>query len=529
MTPQKIEPDAARVIEGLRDTGYDFNTAVADVVDNSVAAEATKIDLLLKLDFRGKVTLRIYDNGTGMSGEELLRAMQYGSPPRPSKASLGKFGLGLKTASTAFCRRLVVVTRNDAAAPLEEAVWDLDHVCDSHEWELLAGPAGNDETALFEELLAGQKGTMVLWDKVDRLMKTYKHATGASAQRAFERIVSNLRQHLAMVFQRFLDPGDKRARHFVMTLNGEPVEAWNPFVPSLSRQEGDEKIAVDMGDGEEAGFRVRAFILPRKEDFPTEDEHRNARLRNDMQGIYVYRENRLIHGPDWLGVFANEPHLTLLRVEFSFDHRLDDAFQIDIKKSRVILDESIAGFVSDFLAPRRRAANDIYRKGLRQKIAGETAGAHDSSNRNIASKEREVGKPEVKSADPASGDATLVNRAGEVRLKLKISGATRKDEIHVRVVDSIEDGLLWEPALIDGHYAVQINRGHPYYAKVYVPNLAEGVTVQGMDALLWGMSLAELNCVTDANKDMFSDLRFEVSRNLRKLVQDLPDPELPEE
>src|SRR4051812_3511442 len=111
LKPKEIPPDAARVIEGLRDTGYRFNTAVADVVDNSVSAEATRIEILLKQDFRGNVTLRIYDDGIGMDDSELEKAMQYGSPKRKSKASLGKFGLGLKTASTAFCRRLVVMSR----------------------------------------------------------------------------------------------------------------------------------------------------------------------------------------------------------------------------------------------------------------------------------------------------------------------------------------------------------------------------------------------------------------------------------
>src|SRR5690349_14596669 len=102
----ELLPDASRVVEGLRDTGYLFNTAVADVIDNSIAADAKNIQVLLKQDFRGNISLCIYDNGTGMTEPELLNAMRYGAKARPSKASLGKFGLGLKTASTAFCRRL---------------------------------------------------------------------------------------------------------------------------------------------------------------------------------------------------------------------------------------------------------------------------------------------------------------------------------------------------------------------------------------------------------------------------------------
>lgn len=182
--------------------------------------------------------------------------------------------------------------------------------------------------------------------------------------------------------------------------------------------------------------------------------------------------------------------------------------------------------MSGTIAPRRRAAEIRYRTGARKDIEKTTKDAHDVSNRNISSKEDQVIKPGVKSLDAASGVAVLVNRAGEVRLKLKIGTATRKNEVHIPTVDSIEDGLLWAPAFIDGHCAVNINRGHPYYGKVYVPNLSQGVTVQGMDALLWGLSTAELNCVSDETKTSFEELRYEVSRNLKKLVEDLPEPKL---
>ena len=103
--PYELLPDAARVVEGLRDTGYLFNTAVADVIDNSIAAEAKHIDVQLNQDYRGNITLRIYDDGIGMTESDILNAMRYGAKARSSKASLGKFGLGLKTASTAFCRK----------------------------------------------------------------------------------------------------------------------------------------------------------------------------------------------------------------------------------------------------------------------------------------------------------------------------------------------------------------------------------------------------------------------------------------
>src|SRR5258705_9950981 len=115
--PIELLPDPRRLMEGLRDTGYQFNTAIADIVDNSIAAEATVVELRLEMDYKGNVRVAIADNGIGMNQTGLLNAMKYGSDRRPNPASLGKFGLGLKTASTAFCRRLSLISRHTGKAP----------------------------------------------------------------------------------------------------------------------------------------------------------------------------------------------------------------------------------------------------------------------------------------------------------------------------------------------------------------------------------------------------------------------------
>src|SRR6188508_2371761 len=107
----EVLPDPKRMIEGLRDTGYEFNTAIADLIDNSIAASATDVDVLIDMDMRGNIRLSIADNGIGMDRNALINAMKYGSIERPHPSSLGKFGLGLKTASTAFCRSLFVTSR----------------------------------------------------------------------------------------------------------------------------------------------------------------------------------------------------------------------------------------------------------------------------------------------------------------------------------------------------------------------------------------------------------------------------------
>jgi hypothetical protein len=527
MNSEIVNPDPARMIEGLRDTGYEFNTAIADIIDNSIAANATIVDITIKMDLRGNVRTSIADNGTGMDRTGLINAMKYGSSKRADPSSLGKFGLGLKTASTAFCRQLSVTSCASNSADLLTATWDLDHVAQQGKWELLFSEPDSETKKHFADVAGKGPGTVVVWLKVDRLLKTYQEAGGKFAQNALKRTIDGLREHVAMVFQRFLDPKDSRARNVQIRVNSEAVDAWDPFCVGESELVGDETKTVEFDSGKDADFIVRAYVLPRQEEFSNDAARKRARLTNDRQGIYIYRENRLIHDADWLNMFQKEPHGTLLRVEFSFTNELDEAFHVDIKKSRILLNEDLWNWLNDEFVPGpRRAANDRYRKGLRKLSKKASEGAHDGSNASIGSKEGELDTANVQVVNAQTGDVEVTNAQGRVRLKLKIGKAMRPGECFVQPVDGLDDGVLWQPALIEGHKAVQINTGHPYYHKVYVPNLTSGVTIQGMDSLLWAICAAELGTVNEATKQHFAELRFEVSKLLRRLVEDLPEPEI---
>ncbi len=328
-----------------------------------------------------------------------------------------------------------------------------------------------------------------------------------------------------MTYQRFLDPKDSRARDIRIVLNGDPVTAWNPFQEGLSELVADAKQPVDTGADTGAEFQVRAFILPRHEEFPDASQGKEARISTDLQGIYIYREGRLIHSADWLGMFQNEPHYSLLRVEFSFDHRLDDALQLDVRKSQIRLDDSLLTWLREFIAPPRREANIRYRKGRAQDINKKAKkGVHRASNVAIANKEAQVGGPDIKVIDASTDDVTVTNQQGTFSLKLPVTSATTPGQVHVEPTDGIAESVLFEPALIEMHKAVRINTQHPYYHKVYVPNHSDSVTIQGLDSLLWALCVAELSTTSDNYSDLFNDMRFEVSRILRRLVEGLPEP-----
>ena len=455
-----VQPDPERMIEGLRDTGYEFTTAVSDLIDNSIAADAETISIHVEMDYGGSIIVSVIDNGTGMNREGLINAMKYGSPPRPDKRSLGKFGLGLKTASTAFCRSLSVISRSAAKDSVLKAVWDLDHVAEVGEWELILSDPSEDELNSLEVIAENSPGTLVKWTKVDRLLKEYSEPSGAYARNALNRRVNDLVKHASMVYQRFLSLNDEREEKKVeIWINGSRIEPWDPFCTGESELVAKDTIPVGR-EGDDEGilgeFNVQAFVLPRQDEFSSEEVAKTARITNANQGIYIYRENRLIHYADWLGMYAKEPHGSLLRVEFSFGADLDDALHVDLKKSKISLNESLYRWLKDdFLPAPRRAAQQRYRKGKRKKSKEAAASAHDSSNRNIRNNEKDINKAGINIVDPKSNEVDIQNPYGITRFKLKLSTAHKPGEVFVQPVDGIVDGQLWLPALIDGHQGVR--------------------------------------------------------------------------
>ncbi|MGF6965731.1 hypothetical protein OKW43_002759 [Paraburkholderia sp. WC7.3g] len=520
-----VPPDVARVSEGLRDTGYIINTAVADIIDNSIAAGASTVDVRIGVDFLGGIAVSFADNGCGMDRSGLINAMRYGSSKREDSASLGKFGLGLKTASTAFCRRLIVVSRDGGSMQPLRAVWDLDEMSSANSWALEIGQPEPHETQLLEAVAINSAGTVVIWEKVDRLFSELKRPDGKPLKNALRRLEESLREHIGTVYQRFLDHDDDRSHTVEIRLNGVVVAPWDPFCLAQTKKPVvDRSVAVQLTNGETASFTVRAFILPRKEEFPDDAGRAAAKISNERQGVYVYRENRLIHGPDWLGMYKQEPHFSLLRVELSFDHRLDDAFQVDIKKSRILLNENLYEWLRDtFLAAPRREAEIRYRKGAAGVAKGAATLIHTNSDNAIQQKVRALKLATVSETAAGNGQVEVTNNAGHSTTTLRIVTSDDLGLVHISTADALDNGVLWEMSLVNGGAGVTLNTGHPYYSKAYLPNKSNSTVVQALDFLLWALAQAELNNVSDENRDAFEEFRIEVSRNLKKLVADLPD------
>lgn len=518
----ELVPDPSRIVEGLRDTGYDFNTALADIVDNSISAGATKIDVRINLNPNNEVNVYIADNGCGMNFDDLKNAMTYGSKERIDPKSLGKFGLGLKTASTAFCRSLSVLSKTNTSE-YNRVTWDLDYVAKVNAWKLLHDPVKQEEIDFLEMTTDGGSGTLVMWDKVDRLLKSYSNTV--SFKKAFQRIISSLSNHFAMTYQRFLD-SEYTDNPITLTLNGDVIAPWDPLCLKEEKTEilhdKDHKVKFEE-EGEELSFHLKAAILPRVEDWSSSEAHSKARINNDNEGFYVYRENRLIYHGDWLGMFTNDPHYALLRIEFSFNHELDELFNVDIKKSQIKLNEDIYDYLkTKFLPAPRQRASELYRATAAKKQEKSGEDKHKKANKTIEEKGKEVEKSRVEIIDKDNGTVKIHNSNGSSTGKLIILDLDEKSNHRVIAKALEEDTFLWKGTIANQEHAVIINTSHPFYSKIY-EKVQNSDVVAGIDYLLWSLAESELSTVDDKCKEQYEDMRFQTSKILKKLLEEIPE------
>lgn len=317
------------MIEALRGLGYTTATALADLIDNSLSANADRVDVLFAWD-EHKSTVTLLDNGRGMNEEELERAMRLGDRNPLQKrlpTDLGRFGLGLKTASFSQCRKLTVASKQNGHTHCFR--WDLDILaaCDDGGWYLLEG-AAPDSVHLLNTLDDQPNGTIVLWEALDRIVSP------AFREQDFLDLIDRVAAHLAMVFHRYLGGSNPKLRLFI---NDRKVIPWDPFLTTnpATYSSPVERIQVDTGFVE-----VQSFVLPHKDRITTKEHDSGAGPDGwtSQQGFYVYRNERLLVAGSWLGLgqsrqWTKEEAHRLARIRLDIPNTVDAEWKIDIRKS----------------------------------------------------------------------------------------------------------------------------------------------------------------------------------------------------
>lgn len=327
MRTVKSTPSASILIESLRDIGYSFETALADIIDNSITAGSAVIQLFADLS-GGTARVGIVDNGCGMSESELLEAMRPGSrSPLENRSSkdLGRFGLGLKTASFSQCRRLTVVSRKQGN--ITAATWDLDYVVAEDDWSLQL-PDSPLDVPWASEL--GSSGTVVVWEMLDRVVDQVDPAKAANQ---FADQLDSARRHLELVFHRFLS-SEASHRKISILLNHRKLEPYDPFHLShpATQVEPATPEVIRIGASH---VTIQTFTLPHHSKVSAAEwEHYGGDggyIQN--QGFYIYRERRLIIWGTWFGLAKKAELTKLARVRVDMPNSLDADWKIDVKKA----------------------------------------------------------------------------------------------------------------------------------------------------------------------------------------------------
>jgi hypothetical protein len=330
MKYRSAPPRAAALVESLRGLGYSTSTAIADIIDNSIAAGAKKVSVTF--NWAGDdSSLTILDDGRGMTADELDSAMRLGDRnplDHRSAGDLGRFGLGLKTASFSQARSLTVASQAVPGA-IECLRWDLDVLANAAEdgWHLIEGPSIGSEHHL-TLLDSAASGTLVLLERLDRLV-----SSGFEAQ-DFLDVIDRVESHLGMTFHRYLEgPNPKLS----LLLNGRSVRPWDPF---LSGHPGKPWSPPEHRLGTAGEVIVQCHVLPHKDKLtPKEnDEAGGPEGWTSGQGFYVYRNERLLVAGGWLGLGAgrrwtrDEAH-RLARIRLDIPNSADSEWKLDIRKS----------------------------------------------------------------------------------------------------------------------------------------------------------------------------------------------------
>lgn len=348
-----VRPEAESLLQSARSFGYTIETALSDLIDNSITANASEINIKYGTDLYNSF-VRIEDNGNGMAEKKLVNALRMGcfNPiAARNENDLGRFGLGLKTASFSQCRRLTVISKESGGRAFVRCM-DLDLVANKKDWILLRDFA-DEQSRRNGGDFRYVSGTVVLLEKLDRLME---NSDGKTDKEHLYRKFENVRKHLSLIFHRFLETGE-----VTISLFDEAVLPLNPFhisgkIPSAELQE--EQLSI-RGQG----ITIQPYILPHESKL-SDDERGLLQIikgLTDHQGIYLYRNRRLISDGGWLDLdFRKKESQRLCRIAIDIPNTLDEEWQIDVRKASAKIPDVIRKRVKNICLSAIEKAIKVY-------------------------------------------------------------------------------------------------------------------------------------------------------------------------
>lgn len=321
----------------MRSIGYTFESAIADVIDNSISAHCNNVYLLFPENPLEDLAVGILDDGCGMSDAHLFEAMRYGSSSSEDQREiddLGRFGLGMKSASMSMCRKLTVASKFDGK--IHAYTWDYGYIKQKEAWITEEHTKSEIQDLPYIDRLKSQKqGTLVIWRDFDVISKS----SNGQVYEALNEHKQSVNDAVALIFHRFLN--SKTKLHLNIFINNSKVRGLDPFLednPKTTRKK-EVSIAINNSNGIERQVKVRAFILPYASDLKNKDRQLVGGIESlkSKQGFYLYRNQRLIVWGTWFGMRPRSELTKNARIRVDIPNCLDDIFKIDVKKQTAFI------------------------------------------------------------------------------------------------------------------------------------------------------------------------------------------------
>jgi len=536
-----IDGSPARLIEGLSHIGYSLQSSVCDLVDNSISHGKAK-NIFVVFDYdpdTEKFIFLLYDDGTGMTDKGLKNAMKFGSSDEhyDSASDLGKFGMGLKTASLAHCDKVTVFSKSKSSKTAAVAL-DKHTVRTSDKWKYhqytgkTLSRKISDASELLQEYyprrskLFNSRGsyTLVQWEEINELnSKAERYETEGHRYNWIERTQGIIECHLRMVFHRFID-GSHGATKTAIYYNGDRLSGWSPLCEDISTR---YKPSSEPAGGTKFRFHrdeepiiIRRYILPKKDENP--DVFLIDRSQNDKvmkiekwQGLFFYRNNRLIDYGGWYDGTGTEPHATYARASIDLTSEHDKHFTLNVNKTL------IKSFDSEFREWLRKNMK-AFRTEAKKKIGKPKVKITNSlrkkkvSVENVINEEARKNKIDVKKTKEQQ--IQITNSYGKFFEKEIKSENVLKERISASKMGDPQ--LLWK-MIPDGKDVMQIemNTDNELYKLFYTEQRKNRRVTAVIDAILIGLAFSEINCKTEKSREVFEDINRTVGHLLNRLIE----------
>ncbi|TNF03368.1 MAG: ATP-binding protein [Deltaproteobacteria bacterium] len=365
-------PNPEYLIKSIAEQGYSMETALADLIDNSITAGADKIEILT--DSEDDIRLFLADNGCGMSGEELSKNMRFPSNSVENDREpedLGRFGLGLKTASFSQTRHFTVLSREKESDKFEGRTWNVDHLKKTGKWQIKVESQEEIEKILseYERIkslkVASQEDfvlkTLIVWNGLYKFSEEFI-SSEKRIEALHEQLTRSTQDHLGIVFHKFME----KEKPLKILLNNTFVKPFNPFPRKRIRSLGPRQVDFD-GDI----VRMEGFVLPsvatKESKILPNDWTTEGMGLMDLEGLYIYRGERLIFYGGWNGLIKKSPNLKLARLKIDVGNKNDVKLQLNVSKSKISLPfEYKYAFIRYAVELKENAQREYFNREVRE-------------------------------------------------------------------------------------------------------------------------------------------------------------------